>query len=199
MATRNSGFVRDPHDWYMEPAWCTELLLEREHFVGGIFDPACGAGTITKVCQEKGFDVLGRDIVDRGYGEGGFDFLKTVMLDQKYPNIICNPPYEQAEVFIQHACALAKGKVAMFVQEKFLFSQRRYPLFTETPVKHIWFFSSRPSVPPGELLQSGAIKAVGGSVNYVWVVWENGYQGPPTCGWLIRSAWPKGISEVRGG
>ena len=42
----SSLWRRDPHDWYVEPAWCSLRLFEEEAFRGCIHDPACGGGNI---------------------------------------------------------------------------------------------------------------------------------------------------------
>jgi hypothetical protein len=189
MSTRDSGEVRQEYDWYVDPEWCTELLLCVEDFAGLTVDPACGQGNIIKVCRAHGIDAVGSDIVDRGFEAPVCDFLSDISPysgDEKVFNIICNPPYDRAEEFIYEASMLAHDKIAMLVQEKFVYSQKRYELFTQTPLARLWFFSTRPSMPPGELLARGEIEAKGGSVNYLWMVWQHGYDGMPTCGWLIR-------------
>jgi hypothetical protein len=200
MSTRHSGEARQDHDFYVDPEWCTQLLLDAENFSGNVWDPACGQGSILNACMQNGIKATGSDLVDRGCGHTPVDFLKQREhrpMVSPVGNIICNPPFKQAEAFIRQALELVgppprwwgsrrTAKVAMLVQEKFLFSQRRHALFKDHPPAAIYFLSTRPSMPPGHLLARGAVKAAGGSVNYCWIVWQRGYRGPPTCGWLIK-------------
>ena len=45
---RSHIFDRDDHDFYVEPAWCSERLFAVEPFAGLIWDPAAGSGTIPR-------------------------------------------------------------------------------------------------------------------------------------------------------
>jgi hypothetical protein len=62
-----------------------------ETFEGSIWEPACGDGAISKVLEAAGYTVISTDLVDRGYGHGGHDFLKSETPLGR--NIITNPPY----------------------------------------------------------------------------------------------------------
>lgn len=182
-------YDRDEHDFYVDPPWCTELLLDHENFEGTVWDPACGSGTIPEALRRRGILYDGSDLVDRGYGRSGVDFLAPVMPVPSCDNIVTNPPYGKgvlAEAFIRRALIVARRKVAVLVNEKFLYSERRHPLFTGTCLARIYHLSSRPSMPPGELLRAGEVEATGGSVNYAWLVFLRGHQGPPTTHWMIR-------------
>jgi hypothetical protein len=146
-----SFHLRDEHDWYIEPAWCVEALLDVESFPETVWDPACGAGTIPRACFDRGLAAHGSDIVDRGwrYRFKVMNFLTSDPAECMDGSIICNPPYAHAEAFVRHALKCAGCKVAVLVQAKFLFSQRRYKLFKEHPPSRILFLSRRPSMPPG--------------------------------------------------
>lgn len=177
----------DPNDFFIEPAWCVEALLDAERFVGDILDPACGSGTIPRVARARGLHARGEDIVARDGVTIVSDFLQplaevVVCVD----NIICNPPYRLAEPFIRRALQITTRKVAMIVQEKFLYSGQRHALFTGTPLARLYFLSDRPSMPPGDKYLAGEIEAKGGSVNYCWLVMSHDHQGPPTAHWLRK-------------
>lgn len=187
---------REPFDWYIEPAWCHELLHQVESFEGEVCDPACGRGTGLKVARDLGHRVLGIDIVDRR-AHATFEFpLLTANFAERPPiggtdNFICNPPYSYeegiAEIYIRRCLALARRKVAMLLPVKFLSSQGRYDLFTQTPVAQVRILSSRPSMPPGSLYVQGLIEAKGGSVDYMWLVWDRAHPVgvPPATTWLL--------------
>lgn len=188
-------YAREPYDWYVEPGWAVDLLLCAEHFTGEILDPACGIGTIPARAIAHGRRAAGSDIVDRPR-EAKFGFLVRDFLADgverhwRVDNIICNPPFSYqkgiAEAFIRRALQVAQHKVAMLLPSKFLSSQGRFALFTETPLKRVHYLMSRPSMPPGSLFTEGKIEADGGKVDYCWLVWEIGHHGPATANFLIR-------------
>lgn len=86
-----SGNRRAPFEFYPTPPEATRALLSVESFNGSIWEPACGNGAISKVLIEAGYDVVSTDLIDRGYGAGGHDFLKSD--NPLARNIITNPPY----------------------------------------------------------------------------------------------------------
>lgn len=182
-------YPRAKNDWYVEPRWCVEALLAYEKFEGIIYDPACGRGNITDVAKQFGYFVLASDIEDRGceYAWRG-DFLDPLPNDigRTVDNIVCNPPYRLAHKFIERALTVTRRKVAMLVQEKYPYSRRRHWFFTHTPIARLYFLSDRPSMPPGDLYVAGKIKASGGKVDYLWMVWDHAHMGPPTAHWLCK-------------
>lgn len=189
MGERNSEYVRDEHDWYVEPEWCIGALLLHEKFVGGVHDPCCGMGTIPYIVNAFCASLAnmnpatGADLVDRGYGYPQRDFLKD---KTTYDNIITNPPYKIAATVIDHALKHVRGKVAALVQLKFLAAQRRYGLFNHSHMSAVYIFSRRPSMPPGEMLRKeGEGCRGGGSIDYCWCVWDRANPPvPPTIRWV---------------
>lgn len=89
-----------PHDFYPTPETATIKLLEREKFKGYVWEPACGNGAMSVVLERYGYHVISSDLIYRGYGEGGVDFLRSSF---KTENIITNPPFKLANKFIHHA------------------------------------------------------------------------------------------------
>lgn len=165
--SKAAGRERDDYDWYIEPDWCVELLIQKVSFDGPIHDPACGSGTIPQVLKDHGWAATGSDIVDRGYGYRCTDFLAEEIL---YDNIVTNPPYRQAAAFVKRALQVCRGKVAMIVRLDFLAAQRRNrSLFTPYPPVLVIVLSRRPSMPPGWLPE---VEAKGGQHDYCWIVWD---------------------------
>jgi hypothetical protein len=99
-----------------------------------------------------------------------------------YPNIVSNPPYRKARQFIERALREAR-KSAFLVQYGFLFGAERSAWLRTTPLRRTWILVPRPSMPPGKLILAG-MKPGGGRVDYAWLVFERGYNGPPELGWL---------------
>jgi hypothetical protein len=170
---------QDPFQWYVEGAECTRALLRVEGFSGVIYDPACGQGNIMKAAIAAGRTAMGTDLVRRAEGQDGdwWSGLVDFLEDEPFTvaNIVCNPPFYRAkgtEAFIRRALGVAKCKVAIFTDVKFLSGKERASgLYAEHPPSRIWHLSPRPSCPPGEYLKAGN-KAGGGTADYCWLVWD---------------------------
>lgn len=67
---------REENDYYATPPEAVEALLAQEKFWKNIWEVACGEGHIAKVLEKEGYTVYGTDLIDRGYGRGGVDFLR---------------------------------------------------------------------------------------------------------------------------
>lgn len=189
---RSRIFARDSLDWYVEPVWVTELLLGAETFLGAVWDPACGGGNVLRALTAADYAAIGTDVVDRGapHFAGIRDFL-TCAAAGLAPNLVFNAPFYRAEgteAFIRHALTLVHpeiGKVAAFVDLKFLASARRAGgLYAEHPPARIHVLGRRPSCPPGEMLAAGG-KASGGTADWCWLVWDGtGPRRGTQLGWL---------------
>lgn len=185
----------DGLNWYVEPRVATESLLKVERFVGAIHDPSCGQGNIVRELLVAGYQATGTDVVRRAEGNDPW-FMGTVdFLDCAYhgpPNIVMNPPFfkaKGAEAFIRKALAVATGKVAVFVDIKFLAgSARANGLFREFPPSRVWIITPRVSCPPGEVLVAGG-KAEGGTADWCWLVFDKTAPSIGTSiGWLRAEA-----------
>jgi hypothetical protein len=177
---RSSGYDRHTDDWYVEPARAICALLDVETFSGAIWDPACGGGNIPEACKARGYQTFATDLVDRGYGEGGVDFLATDWQNAP-PNVVSNPPFGIAVQFVRRALTFATGKVCVLQRTTWLEGERRYQeLFARGTLARLWQFRSRISMPPGD----AAVKAQGGAVAFAWYVFQRDHRGAPTIGWL---------------
>lgn len=174
---RASGYARVASDYYVEPRWCVDALLDAESFTGLSWDPSCGEGNIPKAMINRGLPCLGSDIASRGYGETNISFFD---IQKEIDNIISNPPYGIIEKYIYHSLSMAKNKVAILARLALLEGQKRSQLFTKTPLARVLVSRRRISMPPG----GSNIKATGGTVAYAWFVWEQGHAGSPVVGWF---------------
>jgi hypothetical protein len=182
-------WARDPLDWYVEDASVTIQLLRAERFIGPVIDPCCGGddvtgGNIVRACLAMGLDAHGMDIADRfnrespsgipSWWRGTQDFLSPGF-QPRFTNIIMNPPFfggKGAEAFIRKALSCSTGKVAAFVDARFLGSGKRASgLWAEQKPSRIYHITPRPSCPPGEMLRAGG-KRGGGTPDFCWLVWD---------------------------
>jgi hypothetical protein len=179
----HSGYDRHENDWYIESERDVDWLLDRVEFDGPTLDPACGRGNIPQRFLARGLPCVGYDLVDRGYGTAGGDFLAyRPPHGIQWANIVTNPPYRIAREFIEHALTIATRRVAALVQLRFLAGQRRGRLYRATPPEMVLTYSVRPSMPPGDV----AMAAKGGKVDYVWMIWNVAH---PTARGDTRADW----------
>ena len=124
--------IRD--SFYPTPPYAVEELLKREVFSGNIWECACGEGHLSKVFEKAGHTVKSTDLMDRGFGETGIDFLSIDNLEW-HGDIITNPPYKYAQEFIEKALQIIPegNKVAMFLKVQFLEGKGRKKLFLSQP------------------------------------------------------------------
>lgn len=173
---------RVEHDYYATEPKAVELLLELEQFGSTIWEPACGEGHISKVLEAHGYSVASTDLIDRGYGIGGVDFLGLDSRPVDY-DIITNPPYKYGMEFVEKALeVVAEGrKVAMFLKLQFLEGKARRALFEKYPPKTVYVSSGRL-----HCARNGDFKEAvkNNAVAYCWFVWEKGYMGNTVIKWF---------------
>lgn len=177
----NNLTLRQLKDYYATHPSCTDDILRVETFSNDILEPACGGGTMAERIKANGYHVRATDIIDRGYGEGGVDFLEEKFPKGKY-DIITNPPYTLCVPFIEKSIEIAKSKVAMLLPLKYLSSQSRYELFLKYPPAKVYVYIERICIAKnGDFAK---YEKVANMETYAWYVWEKGYQGESQLKWL---------------
>jgi len=170
---------RANEDFYATSPEAAEWLIKIEDLNENIWECACGEGHLSKVFVREGFKVMSTDLIDRGYGKGGVDFLK---LHQPYAgDIVTNPPYKLAEEFLKKAMELIYdgNKVCLFLKIQWLEGKARKELFKKYPPKTIWVSSSRIKCGTnGNFSKSSSMMAL------AWFVWEKGYTGDTVVKWF---------------
>lgn len=167
----------DGPDFFPTPAWATHALIDNEAFKGDIWEPACGNGAMSEVLATTGSRVISSDLIDRGYGEGGVDFLHT---KRRAANIVTNPPYNAAEGFVRAGVRASDRKFALLLRLAFLEgANRQRTVFTDSPPARIWVFSERITFYPAGAVQKGS-----GTTAYAWFVWDHDAPGSTELKWL---------------
>ena len=177
------GTARADHDFYATPPFAVEELLEREQFSHDIWECACGQGHISEVLKNHGYNVRSTNLIDRGYGTGCVDFLKTNEVFNG--DIVTNPPYNRnnALKFVEKALqTVPEGhRVAMFLRLLFIEGQERRTLFDLQPPARIYPFSKRVYAGKNGDLEN----AKGNSaMAFAWFVWIKGNTEPPKLYWI---------------
>jgi len=163
---------RAPFEFYPTPPEATRALLDAQTFDGGIWEPACGDGAISKELIAAGYDVVSTDLVDHGYGRSGVDFLEQRLPRAKH--IVTNPPYGGglADAFVRKALAFTAhtgGQVAMLLNIASLCHPERHARFTRRPPSLIYALDECVCWPQGQprLASKSTL-----SHRYAWLVWE---------------------------
>lgn len=182
-ASNHSLDSRETEDYYATDPIALELLLEKEKFNNNIWECACGEGHLSEVLKRHGYSVVSTDLIDRGYGIGGIDFL--AIEEPFYGDIITNPPYKYAREFVEHAVDLIQDgfRAAMFLRLQFLEGQARRELFDKYPPKLIYISSKRINCcKNGDFSEDRRNNS--SAVAYAWFIWEKTFQGDPTIRWF---------------
>ena len=181
-ASSHTEHDRQQDDYYATDPTTIKPLFDREDFNLEIWEPACGEGHLSKAMEETK-EVYSSDLVQRGYSEDVFDFLKcTREEDGWHGDIITNPPYKFAKEFVEKALELINdgNKVAMFLKLQFLEGQKRKKLFDKYPPKVVYVFSKRQACAMNGQFDKYKVSAVA----YAWFVWEKGFKGDPIVKWI---------------
>ena len=154
---------RNAADFYATPRDCTVALLKNYQrlFEGSwVWEPACGDGAISKVLEQHRLDVISTDLHDRGYGEGGMNFLTA---DCHCGSIITNPPFSLAANFIARA-ASKEVPFAMLLKSTYWHASSRYDLFEQTKPMAIIAMTWRPAMSPE--------RGKAATMDFIWTVWD---------------------------
>lgn len=179
-ASSHSEHKRETHDYYATDPKAAELLLNVVPELADIWECACGAGHLSEVFKAAGKLNHSTDLIDRGYGQSGIDFLKQDQI--YYGDIVTNPPYKYAKEFVEKALEIAFSgrKVCMFLKITFLEGKSRKELFKKYPPRTIYVSSSRLKCAlNGDFDKTGSSAAC-----YAWFVWEKGYFGKTSIEWI---------------
>lgn len=155
---------RQKDDFYPSTPECTSsfLFMEREFLKGKkILEPCCGDGAISKILEADGLEVVSTDLVYRGYGAGGVDFLWTMETD--CDAIVTNPPFNIADKFITHSLEVLEVKyLALLLKATYWHAKRRSLLFEKHPPAVVYPMTWRP-----DFLKRGAP-----TMDFMWTVWR---------------------------
>ena len=181
-ASNHSTTEREDNDFYATDPKALELLLECEEFDLFIWECACGKGHLSEVLKKNGYIVKSTDLINRGYGEGDIDFLRST--EKHNGDIITNPPYKYAQQFVEHALEIVPegNRVAMFLKLTFLEGKNRREMFEKCPPEFIYVSSSRLQCALGGDFEK--FKSTSSAAAYAWFIWRKGFTGEPRVRWF---------------
>jgi hypothetical protein len=164
-------------DFFPTPKWATHALIDNEKFSGDIWECACGDGAMSRVLQQASRRVYSSDLYERGFGDGGKDFLAAT---RKADNIVTNPPFNSAEGFVRVGVKTARSKFALLLRLAFLEgANRANTIFAQSPPARVWVFSERITFYPSGVAPKGS-----GTTAYAWFVWDKDAPGRTELKWF---------------
>lgn len=163
----------------------------RSRLAPEIWEPAAGTGNLCECLRERGYDVIGSDIKDRGYlkykGMCSIDFLQTTQdfcWDYNVGAILTNPPYSLALEFANHALDVLpeNGLYIALMNISYLSGKKRYEqLFQFGELREVYVFSKRIEYWKNNERPKDKCGSI---VNYAWYVFQKGWCGNPTLYWI---------------
>ena len=176
---------REENDFYATDPYAIDVLIKDAGITlsENVWECACGEGHLSERLKKYGYNVYSSDLIDRGYGDAGVDFLASN--NTCYGDILTNPPYKFAIEFVNKALEIVDNgrQVIMFLKIQFLEGKARKKMFKENPPKFIFVSSSRIMCAKNAKFEE--MKSGGGSaVAYAWYVWEKGFKGDTTLKWV---------------
>ena len=189
----NNETKREDNDFYATDPNGLRIalpILEKIGLNKNIWECSCGNGNLSKVLEENNYKVYSTDLIDRGYGIGGIDFLSQ---DKIYDcDILTNPSFKLADKFVEKGMKLLKdgNHIILFLKVQFLESKSRKALFEKYPPKYVIVNSERICCAMnGDFdkyfnYDNKKEKYVGGTQFYCWYYWEKGYNGDTVIKWI---------------
>ena len=184
-ASNHCDHDRQAEDYYATEPLATDLLCEIEQFQSPILEPSCGEGHISKQLIAHGYEVVSRDLVDRGYGEvADFLFLNNEQWDG---DIITNPPYDDVITLVFRCLDICKDKVALLMPLRYLSSRSRYnKLYKKYPPARVYVYQERICIAKNadfkKYNDAGANLEI-----YAWYIWQKGYKGATELRWISNN------------
>jgi hypothetical protein len=179
---RKEGEDREQHDFYATSPEAIPPLLQILNWKAPkiIWENSCGQGHLVKPLREAGHAVIATDLIDRGCGASGIDFLTdSIYHHMNYDAIIMNPPYSKALEFVERSIGIAPT-VCAFLRIQFLESQRRRKFFEKHPPRYVAVFSSRIASSKNAEFKDKESS----TVCYAWFIWKRGFSGNPELIWI---------------
>ena len=189
LAGGNSTSKREEHDFYATDPQTVKLFLyefwKDNSFEGDILEPACGQGHISKTLKEMlpSFNIISTDLIDRGYGQGGIDFL-THDYGRTFNTVITNPPFSLAKEFIEKGLEVSEKYVIMLCKIQLLEGIKRKDMFLNTPLKYVYVHTTRQATWKGGKPLDPKGRKWSTTMCLAWFVWDKEYEGEPVIRWI---------------
>ena len=177
----NDFYATDPNEVYN--------ICSYEKLIGTVLEPSCGMGHMVKGIQKhkayENIKIVATDLIDRGFGESGYNFL-----DYNYPyvndigTIIMNPPFKFIEEFVVKSIEIAQHKVILLARNQFLEGGGRYNnIFSKTPPARIYQYVDRIACAKDGNFKRNMIS----NMAFSWFIWDKDtYDGNTYMKWIRK-------------
>lgn len=181
---RQDGSEREKDDFYATGGEAIKPLFDFLNPSKSLLirENSCGQGHLSIPMLLLGHNVISTDLVWRGFGMPGIDFLEPNPLDElPYDLVVMNPPYKKGlpVKFINKSIKIAPV-VCAFKRIQFLESEGRVKFFAATPPKYVLVFTWRVRCSKNALFPEDEKS----STCYAWFIWERGFKGDPVIKWI---------------
>lgn len=165
MAGGSSGKkAANPDEFHPTPEGTVRAVIPVLREIGwpdDAWECACGEGHISKQLLAAGFAVTSSNLIDRGYGDVGVDFLATERARAK--SVITNPPFSLADAFVAHAqTMLGIEYIALLLPNGIYHAKTRVPMF----------YAHRPSLILPCTWRIDVERKGAPTMNVSWYVWH---------------------------
>ena len=173
-ASTKKNHERVLDDFYSTGDGAIDRLEKKYKLPFRVWECACGDGALSEQLLKNNHVVTSTDLVDRGFGKSGVDFLEVKTLPEDIDAIVTNPPYNIGVEFVCHAIELMKqnqnGVVAMLLKTQFLESINRYEkIFKNYPPTNVFQFVKRLTC----YRNGDKTNDPGALMPFMWFVWDN--------------------------
>lgn len=186
-SSNHSESERVKDDFYATPKIAVDkLFLELEKLKINlpkiIIEPSVGTGSIAIPFCEKGYSIIGFDIIDRGFPNTNVADWLTV--SRPYIDnlaIVANFPYNKIQDHTEHSLSLLKDGEYLIELAKiqFLEGKARREMFNKNPPKYVLVFSERI-----KCLANGENTGGSSAICFCWYIFQKGFKGMPQVDWL---------------
>ena len=155
--------------YYATPPEAVDYLMDREDFVGDIWEPCSGDGSISRVLESREHIVHSSDLRDDEsiYGRRAVNVFDITRM----ANAVTNPPFRDALSIAEHLTRIAEGKVAMLLRNDFIGSQVRRPFLERHPPARQYPLPKRPAF----LIGGDMRRRQSARWDCSWFVWVRGH------------------------
>ena len=186
-SSNHSKSKRINNDFYATPKIAVDkLFLELEklniNLPKLIIEPSVGTGSIAYPFCEKGYGILGFDIVDRGFPNTNIiDWLTVSRPDFDELAIVANFPYNKIQEHTEHSLSILKDGEYLIELAKiqFLEGKARRKMFNKNPPKYVLVFSERI-----KCLADGKDDTTSSAICFCWYIFQKGFKGLPQIDWI---------------
>ena len=162
--TNASAADRSATDFYPTPPEATFAVARWMQLSGKtVWEPACGAGHMSRALEECGATVVSSELHGQGFGDEDVDFLGAP-LPEGVEFIVTNPPFKLAEQFIKR-CIHHGLPFAMLLKSQYWHSAKRRALFELHRPRAVLPLTWRPDFHFGS-------KGGSPTMECIWTVWD---------------------------